>query len=125
MLKAFVVHRMLFCLQHLPLVQVLYFTCSYPQPLSPQSAFAVTHMRKGLNDRSVLPGFSEIGIFKKLMPLKLVRVARSFSLFLETFLFSESAREERGERGHGHRDYIQNGLEQDEALTPVHSATVY
>lgn len=125
MLKTFVVHRMLFCVQHLPLAQVLYFTYSYPQPASPQSPFVVTHMREVLSDSSVLPGFSEIGILKKLMPLKLVRVARSFTLFLEAFLFSESAKEERGERGHGHRDYIQNGLEQDEALTPVHSATVY
>ena len=33
---------------------------------------------------------------KKLMPVKPVRVAGPFSLFLEMFLFFENAREERG-----------------------------
>lgn len=91
----------------------------------PQSPCAVTHMRKGLkSDSSVLVRFSEIGIKNK-MPLKLVRVAESCSLFLETFLFSETVREERGGMGHGCREHIQNGLEQDVALTPAHSVTVY
>lgn len=61
---------------------------------------------------------------KKQMPLKLVRVAESCSLFLEAFLFSETVREEREGIGDGCREYIQNGLEQDVPLTPAHSVTV-
>lgn len=113
-----------YCLHLLPSVQILDFRYPHLWTPSPWSPFAVTHMRKGLR-LTALCSWTQWGWnLKKKILLKLVRVAGSYSLLLEMFLFSKSAREKRGERGHGHRDYIQNGLEWAEALTPVHSAMV-
>lgn len=115
---------LLLCLHHLPPLQVPYLTYPHLRSPSPVPICCHTHEKGSQSGSSVLPRFSEIGIKKK-MPLKLVRVAESCSLFLEAFLFSETVREEREGIGDGCREYIQNGLEQDAALTPAHSVTVY
>jgi len=98
------------------------FTCCYSvSNTSLLSKFPTSHIRtsqplpiphtlphtgeRSQRDSSVLPRFSEIGIKTKKMPLKLVRVAESCSLFLETFLFSATVREERGGMGDGCRTY--------------------
>ena len=91
---------------------------SYPSPLphisappspSPVPIRCHTQEKGSQRDSSVLPTFSEIGIQTKKMPLKLVRVAKSCSLFLETFLFSATVRQERGGMGDGCRNIYKVG----------------
>ena len=102
------------------------FTCCYSvSNTSLLSKFPTSHIRtsqplpsphtlphtgeRSQSDSSVLPRFSEIGIKTKKMPLKLVRVAESCSLFLETFPFSATVREERGGMGDGCRNIYKMG----------------